>query len=153
MPLIIDMNPPEFTLPKLESFIIEAVMLTDLIAIIDSGKWPLSANDRQIQNIDKYLPHIAFHLNPDAPEIPKEVLDKTRLVEIPDNSDALNRITELKKIYPGIIVSVRVNLDSRGVDRAIDLADSGAEVIHVVADFNGDEIGVEPPKIYKRYDP
>jgi ferredoxin len=149
MPLIVDLNPPEFTLPQIEQFIIEAVMLTDLIAIIDSAKWPAALNDRQVQNIDQYLPHIAFHLNPNAPEIPKEVLAKTRMVEIPDSSDVLPRMAELKETYPGMIVSVRVNLDARGVKRAIELADSGAEVVHVVADFNGDEIGVKRPRFIK----
>ena len=149
MPLIIDMTPAEFTLPRLESFILEAAKTTDLIAIIDSGKWPEIENISQIRNIDPYLPHIAFHLNPDAPDLPEEVLGKTRLVEIPDNSDALNSVNALKEAYPGIIVSIRVNLDSGGVERAVELADSGVEVIHVVADFNGDEIGVDQPRFIK----
>jgi hypothetical protein len=149
MPLIIDMNPPEFTLPQIESFIIEAVQLTDLIAIVDSAKWPSMLNDSQMQHMDRYLPHIAFHLNPDAPEIPEDVLGKTRLVEIADSSNALEQIAQLKQTYPGMIVSVRIHLDSKGVDRAIELADAGAEVIHVVADMNGDEIGVKKPRFIK----
>jgi glutamate synthase domain-containing protein 2 len=31
----------------------------------------------------------------------------------------------------------------------VELADSGVEVIHVVADFNGDEIGVDQPRFIK----
>jgi hypothetical protein len=143
------MNPPEFTLPQLESYIIEAVKLTDLIAIVDSSKWPTAANDSQMQNIEAYLPHIAFHLNPDAPEIPLAILNKTRLVEIPDNDEVLSRITELKETVPGLLVSVRVALDSHGVDRAVELSKSGVEVIHAVADFNGNEIGVESPRFIK----
>ena len=149
MPLIVDMNPAEFTLPQLESYIIEAVRLTDLIAIVDSSKWPTAFNDSQMQNIEAYLPHIAFHLNPDAPEIPLDILSKTRLVEIPDNDEVLSRITELKEIVPGLIVSIRVALDSHGVDRAVELSKSGVEVIHAVADFNGNEIGVESPRFIK----
>jgi len=149
MPLIVDMNPAEFTLPQLESYIIEAVRLTDLIAIVDSSKWPIAVNENQTKNIEAFLPHIAFHLNPDAPEIPFDVLKKTRLVEIPDNEDVLSRITELKENVPGLIVSVRVSLDLQGVDRAVELSKSGAEVVHAVADFNGDEIGVESPRFRK----
>jgi hypothetical protein len=48
-----------------------------------------------------------------------------------------------------MIVSVRVDLDEMGVDRAIGLADAGAELIHVVADFNGNEIGVKNPRFIK----
>ena len=148
MPLIIDMNPPEFSLPQLERFIIETALITDLIAIIDSSKWPISHEENQLLDINKYLPHIAFHLNPDAP-VPDDVLRKTRLVEIPDCSSVLDRIKELKDIHPEIIVLVRVDLDSNGVQRAIELADTGVETIHVVADFNGNEIGVENPRFVK----
>lgn len=149
MPMIVDMNPSEYTLPQLESHIIEAVKQTDLIAIIDSAKWPVAASEKQMQNIDTYLPHIAFHLNPDAPEIPKEILSKTRMVEIPDDETAIDRAKELQEIYPGIQVSIRVNLDAAGVERAIELANAGAEVIHVVADFNGDEIDPKNKKLAK----
>ena len=148
MPLIIDMNPPEFSLPQLERFIIETALITDLIAIIDSSKWPISDEENQLRDINKYLPHIAFHLNPDAP-VPDDVLRKTRLVEIPDSSSVLDRINELKDIHPEIIVLVRVDLDSNGVQRTIELADAGVETIHVIADFKGNEIGVENPRFVK----
>jgi len=149
MPMIVDMNPSEYVLPQLETFIIESVKFTDLIAIIDSAKWPGAASEGQMQNIDKYLPHIAFHLNPDAPELPKEILSKTRMVEIPDNDAVLDRVKELKETYHELKASIRVNLDATGVERALELVNSGAEVIHVVADFNGDEIGVEKPRFIK----
>ena len=60
MPLIIDMNPPEFTFPELERFIVETAFITDLVAIIDSSKWPLAGEENQIQDIEKYLPHIVL---------------------------------------------------------------------------------------------
>lgn len=149
MPMIVDMNPAEYSLPQLESFIIESVTLTDLIAIIDTAKWPGAASNNQMQNINKYLPHIAFHLNPGAPEPPKEILSKTRMVEIPDSTRVLDRVKELKDAFPGPELSIRVNLNATGVERAVELANSGAEVIHVVADFNGDEIGVDRPRFVK----
>lgn len=149
MPMIVDMNPAEYSLPQLESLIIESVKLTDLIAIIDSAKWPGAAGEDQIQNINKYLPHIAFHLNPDAPEPPKEILGQTRLVEIPDDRQALDRVKELEEAFPEVVVCIRVNLNATGVERTVELANSGAEVIHVVADFNGDEIGVVKPRFVK----
>jgi hypothetical protein len=88
-------------------------------------------------------------LNPDAPEIPLEVLRKTRLVEIPDGKDVLSRRADLKNKVPGLIVSVRITLDAQGIARAVELAKSGVEVIHTVADFNGNEIGVEKPRFIK----
>ncbi len=149
MPLIVDMSLPEFALPHLEPFILEAVRLTGLIAILDSATWPIAGHDSGAQSMDKYLPHIAFYLHPDGPDLPEAVLSKTRMVEIPDTDDCLAHMAELKATYPGIIVSVRVGLDSRGVARAVELAGAGAEVIHVVADFNGDEINAKPPRFIK----
>jgi ferredoxin len=149
MPLIIDMNPPEFTFPQLDRFIVETASITDLIAIIDSSKWPLAGGENQSQDMEKYLPHIAFHLNPDAP-VPNDILKKTRLVEIPDSDSVQDHIKELKDVHSGIVVSVRVNLDSNGVQRAVELSEMAeVETIHVVADFNGNEIGVENPRFLK----
>jgi ferredoxin len=149
MPLIIDMSPSEFTFPQLERYIIETALITDLVAIIDSSKWPLECGEDQTGDIDKYLPHIAFHLNPDAP-VADDILRKTRLVEISDSSDVAARIKGLKTIHPGIVVLVRVDLDSNGVKRAIELSDmADVETIHIVADYNGNEIGVENPRFIK----
>ena len=39
-----------------------------------------------------------------------------------------------------------MELNTNGVPRAIELAESGIEAVHVVADFNGDEIGVARPR-------
>ncbi|MFZ5572501.1 MAG: glutamate synthase-related protein [Thermodesulfobacteriota bacterium] len=149
MPLIIDMNPAEYTLPRLESYILEAVRTTELIAVIDSAKWPGALNVDQMRNAGRYLRHISFYLNPDGPEIPQEILRQTRIVEIPAADNALERMQELKAALPGIIVSIRVNLDAGGVDRAIGLGETGAELLHVVADFNGNEIGVKQPRFIK----
>jgi ferredoxin len=149
MPMIVDMNPAEFTLANLEPYILEAAMATDLIAVINPEKWPGALNEKQMKHMDKYLPHIAFHLNSAAPDIPEEILRKTRMVEIPDHEDALDQMKDLKETYDGIIVSVRVVLDENGVERAIFLAESGAEVIHVVGDFNGNELGTKNPRFIK----
>lgn len=144
MPTIIDMFPSQYSLPELDEYIIETAHNTELIALIDSKKWPIK-ND----NIDKYMPHIAFYLNPDAPQIPDEDLKKTRMVEIPDSSNIKEEIKKLKDIHPKIIVSVRVNLDADGVKRTIELAEEDVEVLHIVADLNGNEIGVDNPRFIK----
>jgi ferredoxin len=149
MPLIIDMNPVQYSLPKLEPIIMEMAYQTDLIAIIDSCKWHLVGNELKDKNIEKYLPHVSFYLSPDAPELPKEILKKTRLVEIPDSKTVWDRIKKIKDIHPEIVVSLRVKLNSQGVKRAIEMANTGVELIHVVADFNGNEIGVKKPRFIK----
>ena len=144
MPLIIDMIPSRYALTALETVIAETAVKTDLIAIIDSHKWPLHGND-----IEKYLPHLAFFFASGARMLPQEVLKKTRLVEIQDSGNIADRIKEFKKINPGIIVAVRVDLDSNGINRAIGLASEGVEVIHIAADINGNQIGADKPMFIK----
>jgi ferredoxin len=145
MPLIIDMMPAQYSLPDLDSIIRETAMHTGLIAIMDSGRWPFGGPDDR-----KYLPHVAFYLNPDAPALPKEILGETRLVEIPDGDKVVERIRELKNAHPELVVAIRVELNSQGIRRAVELASlEDVEAIHVAADLNGNEIGAKKPQFIK----
>ena len=144
MPLIIDRIPEKYSLPKLDAVIAETAVKTDLIAIMDSQKWPLFEKDAE-----KVLPHIAFYFASGAAMLPGEILKKTRLAEIEDDRDVKGRIRELKQIHPGIVVAVRVELTADGMQRAIELADGDVEVIHIVADMNGRQIGSENPLFIK----
>jgi len=145
MPLIIDMSSPQYALPALGPILRATAVRTGLIAIVDSRDWPFTVDDQE-----DYLSYMAFYLNPEAPQLPREVLGKTRLVEIPDGSDVLERIKKLKDICQDIVVSVKVVLDSQGGKRAIELAGfREIEVIHVAADLNGNEIGEKNPRFIK----
>ena len=144
MPLIIDRIPEKYALPKLDALIAETAVKTGLIAIMNSQKWPLFEKDAE-----EVLPHIAFYFASGAGMPPGEILKKTRLAEIADDLDVKGRIRELKQIQPGIIVSVRVELTANGIERAIELADGAVEVIHIVADMNGRQIGSENPLFIK----
>jgi ferredoxin len=145
MPLIIDMASSEHTLPELDSLFIETAVRTGLIAIIDSRVWPVA------ETLDaKTLPHVAFHLHPDGPALPQDVLSQTRLVELPDGPDVLDRLATLKADHPHLIVAVKVILDARGSRRAIELANLPAiEMLHIAADPNGNEMGTAQPRFIK----
>lgn len=143
MPLIIDMPSEQYSLPELGPILRETAKQTGLIAIVDTSMgWKPEP--------DEDLSHIAFHLNPDSPQPPKEVLAKTKLVQIPDGPKVLDKIKELKKDFPEIIVSIKVKLDANGCNRAIELAGlPEIEVIHIAADLKGNEIGAEKPRFVK----
>ena len=145
MPLIIDMMPAEYRLPNLIPIFKEVAARTGLLLIVNSEDWDLLGDDRE-----KYLPHLVFYLNETAPLPQKEILQKTRLVEISEGADVEERLKELKGIHPGIVTAVRVGLDATGVERAIELAHKpNIEVVHLVADNNGNQIGVENPRFIK----
>jgi hypothetical protein len=144
MPLILDMMPKTFRLPKMERPIIAAARNTGLIAIIDAHKWSELEQETQAD-----LNHLAFYLDNGASSIKPEVLRQTRMVEIADGKDVHTRIQEIKKIHPEIVVAIRVELTPHGVERAIELGKKEVEVLHIVADLNGDEIGADPPRFLK----
>ena len=117
MPLIIDMSPAKYSLTDLGPVIRQAAARTGLIAIVDFNDWPIQEPEQQ-----QYLPHVAFYLDSAAAEPPKEMLRKTPLVEIADDDNVTGRIKKLKGIHPDIVVAVRVELNSRGPGRAVELA-------------------------------
>jgi ferredoxin len=145
MPLILDLPSPRHTLPKLGPALREAAVRTDIIALAGPSDWPFIGED-----VDRLAPHMAFCLNAEQPVVPPQSLAKTRLVETYDGPDVIDRIKRLKDKYPGLVVSVRVPLDAHGAQRAIELAIlAEVEVLHVVADLNGNQIGVEKPLFLK----
>lgn len=145
LPLIIDMMPEEYQIPQIDSFVVEAAVRTEVIAIIDAKKTGKIEGDPK-----RYLPHVAFYLGRDVEAVDASTLAQMRMVEIADGADVFERIKKIKSICPAIVISVRVELDSKGVERAIELSENGAiEVIHTVADINGDEIGAEKPRFIK----
>jgi ferredoxin len=145
MPVIIDMMPKQYHIPQLMPIFKAVAAKTGLLMILNLSDWDLLGDDREID-----LPHIIFYLDAGRPIPEKEVLQKTRLVEISDEDDIDRRIQELKDIKPGIVVAIRVTLDSRGEERAIELAHkSNVEALHLVADMNGNQIGVENPRFIK----
>ncbi len=145
MPMIIDMLPSEYRIPNLLPVFKTVAARTGLIMILDWRDWDLLGKDKE-----QHLENVAFYLSDDAALPPAELLKKTRLVEIADGDGVEARIKDLKQVHPGIVVAVRVQLDSRGVDRAIELGSKPAvEAIHVVADANGNQIGSSSPRFIK----
>jgi ferredoxin len=141
MPLIIDLSSPAHSLPKLDAVIEQTAAGTGLIAIMDSRYRPVDAANFE---------NIAFYLSPESPPVPDTMLRKTRLVEIADSPAVAERIKEIKEIHPEIVVAIRVELTTAGVGRAIELAGlEDVEVIHTVADANGNELTAQKPRFLK----
>ena len=142
MPLIIDMMPAEYNLHNLTPYLLGAAARTHLLAIVDSREW-----DKSGSQLEKFLPNVVFYLSHDAPLPEKDVLQKTKLVEISYDDNVEQRIKAIKGLCPEIVVAVRVELDAQGIERAIDLAHCETiEVIHLVADSTGNQIGVPNPR-------
>jgi ferredoxin len=145
LPLIFDMLPPEYHKSNLLPIFRTAAARTGLIMIVNWLDWALLGDDKE-----KNLPNLAFYLGPDTPMPPEELLLQTRLVEIGDSNTVEQRIKELKVLHQDIVVAVRVELGPTGVERAIELGHRDIiEVIHLVADSNGSQIGIKNPRFVK----
>jgi ferredoxin len=141
MPIIIDLSSPAHTLPKLDPILERTAVNTGVIAIMDPRHRPAN---------DSHLNHIAFYLGADSPPVPHDILRRTRLLEIADCATVINCIREAKDAHPEIVVAVRVELTAAGVERAIELAGMNeVEVIHVVADLDGNELTAQKPRFLK----
>jgi hypothetical protein len=144
-PVVFDMPSEKYSLPHLDPFILETASQTGLIAIISSKKWEAI----NLENKEEYLNNVAFFLDPEGTEIADRILSRTRLIEIPDGKDVVQRVQQLNKKLPDCIMAVRVLLDGNGSRRVEELSQSGIDTFHLIADLNGDEIGIKSPRFIK----
>jgi ferredoxin len=144
-PVIFDLPSENHSLPKLDHFILETARQTGLVAIIDSKRW----SDIKIENKEAYLDHIAFFLEPDNTGIPKDILKRARIIELPDGKEIVQHVDRMKNELPGCIVAVRVPLDKNAAERVEKLSMSGIDTFHLVADINGNETGTSQPRFIK----
>jgi len=144
MPLIIDLQPAQFSLPDLRPLTCETARRTDTLVVADATDWAVWN-----ENAGGRLTHVVFHIG-DGATLPEHVLREVRLVEVSDGPDVAERIAAIKKVNPDLVVCVRVVLDGDGCRRAVELAQTDVvDVLHIRADLNGNEIGVERPRFLK----
>lgn len=83
----------------------------------------------------------------DGGEVPVEWLQKAPIVEFHDSEQVFKAIEWAKSINPDIIGFVRLPATKSAAGRAIALAMDGAEVIHLYADDEGNELDENPRHI------
>jgi ferredoxin len=142
IPLIIDMLPEKYAFPELAPvFQAVAARIGSLVIM----EWKAEG----IAPIKNYA-NVIFYVKKDTPLPPTEILRKVRLIEIEDAENITARIKTIKTASPEVVVAVRVELDAHGEERAIELAHRPEiEALHVVADINGNQTGVEKPRFTK----
>jgi hypothetical protein len=144
MPLILDIIPERFGFPDIEKARVAAAANTGILAFVDSRSAHLNAGE-----FDPYIHHVALSIRPGDPLPPKEMLAKIPLVEFREGPGLEKEVEALKRMRPDGVVSVRVDLDSGGVERALALARAGADVVRVAAGPDGSEIGAAQPWFVK----
>ena len=78
------------------------------------------------------------------------LLKKVKIAELYYSKDTFAFVSKLKKIYPGLVVSVRVPMDEDAKKITTELARADIEAIHLYADFQGNEFCKDaPPRFIK----
>jgi ferredoxin len=144
MPLMLDIIPPRYAFPDIEVIRVAAAANTGVLALVDSRSPHLAAGE-----LDSYLRHIALSHRPGDPLPPVEILERVPLVEFTDDHGWEAESEELMRVRPDVVVSVRVDLRPGGVERAIELARGGADVVRAAADPDGAEIASGRPRFVK----
>jgi hypothetical protein len=145
LPMILDIIPIRHGLKTMDQIRLAAAKNTEVFALVDARNWPLNDVD-----IDDVKDQLAFYVSAKTPLPPEDVIEKTRLIELADGPKVLERIDEVRKIHPQIVVSVRVQLDGKGPARVRELAgEDRIEAIHFAADANGNEIDVKEARHLK----
>ena len=70
-----------------------------------------------------------------------EALKNIAVVEVPYADDVRETIERIKAINPDIVVSIRLPLDENVADRAVELAQDSAEILHLQAGQKGGGLG------------
>jgi ferredoxin len=78
-------------------------------------------------------------LTPETVDPNAEILEGVRMVEIFHSPDVLKQIALLKGRYPKMVVSVRLPMTPQAKTIAAEIAAAGVEMIHLFADYHGNE--------------
>ncbi len=124
-----------------EGFIRAAEMVGTVVAV------PLEAVDwKLLPRLSNIIPVLSRF--EDSARL-QEIARLARMIEIEDGPDVLDSTNALKKINPSLVVSVRLRMNRGASGRVEELARGGAEVVHMIADWQGNEPGEENPRFIK----
>jgi hypothetical protein len=79
----------------------------------------------------------------------KELILKSRAVELADAPNIEKTIAEIREIKPDGFIIIGIPLDATAVSRALELSDLDADTLHFYADEHGKELNTEQPEFLK----
>ena len=88
------------------------------------------------QEFRRYAANIIPLLSADSWQSARTWIESAPMVEIRDSAESVSVLREIKKQYPETLVMIKTRLDEKSKWAGV-LADEGADIIHLVADRNG----------------
>jgi ferredoxin len=78
-----------------------------------------------------------------------DIIRKSRAVELVYNDHVENVFVDIRRMNPGIVIMVRIPLDSSAASRGAKLAKKDVDTLHFYADDHGRELAAENPRFVK----
>lgn len=100
-------------------------------------------------SLQPYKQHLIPLLSTEAFDPTAEIIQGARIVEFVNSKDAGECARRLKALSPETIVSFRVPLDADAKAVTTELVRGGAEIVHLCADYQGNELVREKPRFVK----
>jgi ferredoxin len=142
LPIIFDILPWSPPLDRINHTLLRAAKHIGTYTIIAQKDWDPS--------LKAYLNHIMLYLTDGPDSFEEALLKKLNLIEIPDGLQVLDQQKRLKELNPEAVVAIKIPLNAQSPERALELAQSGMEVLHFTADEYGREEGEAPLTIKDR---
>jgi len=126
-----------------------SVMLSIAEAARRTGTMAYITKDLYGEYVEAYQPQLIPLLSAQEADTSTRMIRGAAMVELWYSEDAWDCAIRLKAAYPQTVISFRVPLDGNAKTVAATLSKAGAEVIHLCADYKGNELGKVPPRFVK----
>jgi hypothetical protein len=142
LPIIFDILPWSPPVDRINHTLLRAAKSIGTFAVIAQKDWHPS--------LKTYLNHIMLYLTEGPDRFDEKILKKLSLIEIPDGPGVQDWQKRLKDLNPEAVIVIRIPLNAKSPERALELAQAGLEVLHFTADEYGLEQGEAPLTIKDR---
>jgi len=99
--------------------------------------------------LSPYIKNLMPLINMDSFDEYKGIIENVRIAEFIYTDDVMEYVRRAKEINEDIIISIRLPLSKEADSIVEELALSGADVIHICADNNGNELNGSNPRFIK----
>lgn len=141
IPFIFDLLPFRDFGPSVRLALARAALETNTLMVVPT--------ELISEELAPFASHLIPLLPPDDPEKFASAFLHSRMVQIPFAHRIKERVEEIKRINPGIIVSIRLPLTPQADLEVEELERLGVEVVHLLADERGRELRTSAPRFVK----
>lgn len=142
VPVIFDLLPWSPPRRRIIEAILQAAATLGTFALVPLSEWT--------PDLEVYVNNTTLYMDRPWDATCDRLVDRLRLIEIPDAPDVMQLVSRIKEKKETLIVAIRLPLGSAAGERVAELAEQGAEIIHLVADEFGREQGKDPLFIKER---